>query len=56
MSAIYHSFGYNHFPDFQRNFIPEVKIKSWFHSEEQLEYVFSRALKGATAVARERGF
>lgn len=55
-NAVYRSFGFNHFPDFQRSFVPTDEIKAWFHSEEQLKSVFSHSIVGAIEVARERGF
>lgn len=55
-NAVYRGFGYKHFADFQRNFVPTDEIKVWFHSEEQLRSVFSHSIAGAIEVARERGF
>ena len=55
-NAVYRGFGYNHFPDFQRSFVPTDEIKVWFHSEEQLKSVFSHSIVGAIEVAHERGF
>lgn len=54
-NAIYRSFGYCHYPDFQRNFVPDEKVRSWFHSEEQLGGIFSRAIRGAMEIAHQRG-
>jgi hypothetical protein len=55
-NAIYRGFGYNHFPQFERILVPNKSVKAWFHSREQLEEAFSRALADAVEVARERGF
>jgi hypothetical protein len=54
-NAIYRAFGFNSFPDFQKNFVPDNRVKAWFHSEEELESVFSRGLADAIADGRERG-
>jgi hypothetical protein len=55
-NAIYRGFGYSHFPQFERIFVPNESVKAWFHSREQLQDAFSRALVDAIEVARERGF
>jgi hypothetical protein len=55
-NLVYRCFGYNHFPDFERNFVPDHKVIAWFHSEEVLANVFSRALNGAMELAAESGF
>lgn len=55
-NAVYRSFGFNHYPDFQRSFVPDTSIKMWFHSHEQLEEAFSKALTDAMEMAVERGF
>jgi hypothetical protein len=55
-NAIYRGFGYNHFPEFERIFVPNRSVKAWLHSKEKLQDAFSRALAGAIEVAPERGF
>lgn len=53
-NAIYRAFGYNNFSDFQRNPVLTYKILEWFHSEEQLTTVFTRAIAAAIELVRER--
>lgn len=55
-NAIFKGFGFAHFPDFERNFVRNERIKAWFHPEEQLSATFSLSFGYASEVAQQYGF